>query len=264
MHRRAVVPGACSAEYVFAENGHHTIRMEDGTDSDWMDQDWMSAIEAEIPKAVDALVEGSRPLRTIGHSDRVGIAMFINLLWYTIPKQIRRSMEMTPRSAREAAFFADWKAAHSAPPPDPEALRQFALGRAVQLVFERSPDIANRAWQLLRVDPSSSTSLVLSDDPVLDYSLPAKDGDAYTVMAIPLDPRVLLVIYPFDQPDLPDGELKETDVRLANRRAWAQSDNAVVGLTTADLDHASLSRTPMLPGAIRDMLVARVPRLYGR
>jgi hypothetical protein len=262
LHKLGTKPVLQTVEKVFVENDHHTIRMEDGTDSDWMDSRWMATVEGEIPKAVNVLVDGSRPLYTIGDSDRDGIALFINLLWYTIPKYIRKAMATTPGIASEAALFAGWKLAHPAPPPDPDALRQFTLARAVDSVFQRTKPVTDSAWQLFRVDPSSTANLILADDPVLEFQVSGRDGKKYTVLALALDPRVLLVVYPFRRPNEADGVLDEGDVRAANQQWWAQAENAVVGLTPSDLDPAVLGGSPTVPRAFHAVLEARAPQLF--
>jgi Protein of unknown function (DUF4238) len=250
---------------VFRRAGHHVIRMADGTDSDWIDKEFMKPVETGIPMVVAALVDASRTTGTLHTNDRRAMALFIALLWHTVPKQLARAQARVLRDATESDLLEVWKRAHPFPPADAEALRQFALGRSIQAVLgEAAGKVGEAAWQLFRVEPGSTRSLILGDDPVIEYALPGAGARAYTLLALPLDPRTLLVCHPFTGADEPPGDLAADDLQMINRQVWWQAETAVVGLAERDLDDVAAGAAPMLPPVLRKAALERAPNAFGR
>jgi hypothetical protein len=237
-----------SVKKAFAQTDHHLIRMLDGTDSSWIDQQLLQPLEGTMPGVFSSLVDGSETLMSIG-VDRKNMALFVNLLHQAVPAKVERRAQDALADPAEAAAFAYWMAGHTGAPSDPRARREFAMGRALQVVLGsgQAAAIAERAWQLFRVPATIAETLILGDVPVLEVQFSASDGRDYPLLAFPLDPRTLLVLYPYTGEDEPDAQLTADDVGAVNRVTWGEAQHAAVGRHEHDLDLARLAPAGGLP-----------------
>ncbi len=166
-----------SVRKAFAQADHHLIRMLDGTDSSWIDQQLLQPLEGTVSGVISSLVDGSETLISIG-VDRKNIALFVNLLHQAVPAKAERRAQDALTDPAESAAFAHWMAGHTGAPSDPRAPREFAMGRALQVVLGsgQAAAIAERAWQLFSVPATVAETLILGDVPVLEVQFPASDG----------------------------------------------------------------------------------------
>ena len=217
---------------------HHLLRMADGSDSSWLDSLFMKAVEDEIPRVIDALLDGSRSTGTLHQRDRRGLALFVNLLRATVPNRIEALESHIGRSPELSEGLAAWRDAHTGNPSPEEALRQFALGGAIFEVLTggQTDEVIGRAWQLSRVPVESPVRLILGDDPVLEMVAPSTDAQSHVILAFALNPWTLLVMHPHTGADEPETSLATNDVNVINRIAWMQASDEAIAFARSDLD----------------------------
>lgn len=248
---------------VMVEIDHHLIRMKDGTDSSWIDSDLVGQLETTAV-IVDALIGGTRTTATLAESDRRILAVFVNLLRGSDPSRLDAVVQRIDREPALRASFEDWLGHHPGKPDPVEARRQFALGGVLGEVLNgrQTGELVARVWGLFHVDPIDAATLILGDDPVVEYALPGSDSAVHTLVALPLNPWTLLVMHPVSGPDHPDGRLAPVDVALLNHTSWARTTTVAVAHDAVMLEEPALMGSTMMPAVLRLASTNHRPQVF--
>jgi Protein of unknown function (DUF4238) len=245
VRRRGQDPSPQSVASVAYERDLRTVPDESGEPSDWLEHH-LGELEGWANEVLDRLCADQTALSSLTWTERAMVGQYAGLLRYGTPGALDAIVLEARDSPAGGAALDRMRGAATGDPGDRGVVTMLLTVQSIRL----GEELARRPWEVRRVVAGEGPTLVLGDQPVLVYDLPADDGPTLKLWVLSICPWAVLVLHARGGAAVAGEPLTPEQVLSLNRRSWRLTERFAVAKTERDLDLTRLEGDDALPVGI--------------